>query len=64
MHVNIHEFDPSGTPFLDEEGDQMIGSYYQFMNDDDEPISCLIGPYRDKKAAARAAQRAYDRRDF
>jgi hypothetical protein len=64
MQCLIHTFEPSGTPCFDEDGDQLIGSYYQFVGDNDEPIGALHGPYRDNEAAEGAAKRAYNRRDF
>lgn len=63
-HALIHNFEPSNHPCFDDEGDERIGSYYQFIGEDDIPLTDLIGPYRDKRAAEKAAQRAYHRRDF
>jgi hypothetical protein len=65
MQALIHSFEVSDTPpYFDDEGDQLLGSYYQFINEDDEPISDLIGPYRTHKDAEKAAQRAYTIGDF
>jgi hypothetical protein len=64
-NILIHEFDPNADPtYLDDEGDPMIGFYYQFTDEDDQPISELIGPYSYDKAAEKAAMRAYRSNDF
>lgn len=60
----IHTFDPSQPDVLDEFGDVMVGSYYQLIDGNDEPVSDLIGPYRDNEAAEAALKRAFARRDF
>lgn len=58
--ILIHEFDAaSRPPCYDDEGDQRIGSYYQFIDVDEEPISDLIGPYLYNEAAERAALKAF-----
>lgn len=64
-NILIHEFDPSADPpYLDDDGDQMIGFYYQFTDEDDEPLSDLIGPYPYNGAAEKAALRAFKSNDF
>ena len=60
----IHEFDAASPPYFDDEGDQMIGCYYQWVSKDEQPIGGLIGPYSDRAVAEKAAQRAFDRKDF
>lgn len=60
----IHEFDPRKPDVLDDEGDPMVGSYYQFIDENEIPVGGLIGPYRDNAAAEAAAVRAFSRRDF
>lgn len=62
--VLIHEFDAHKPPILDDDGDPMIGFYYQFINAEDKPLSGLIGPYKRKGEAATAAQRAFDTNDM
>lgn len=62
--AKIHEFEPSGPPFFDDEGDQMIGFYYQWLDENDDPISGLIGPYSGQVMVEQAASRAFARRDF
>lgn len=60
----VHIFDAQSPPYYDDEGDQMIGCYYQWVDKDENPIGGLIGPYSDSTTAERAAQRAFDRKDF
>lgn len=60
----IHEFVPSEMPYFDEEGDQMLGYYYQFIDEADEPVGQLIGPYGYEELAERAASRAFRSKDF
>lgn len=62
--AKIHEFEPSGLPYFDDDGDQMIGFYYQWLDEEDNPIGGLIGPYGYQAAVERAAERAFARRDF
>lgn len=62
--AKIHEFEPSGPPYFDEEGDQMIGFYYQWLDESDDPIGRLIGPYRYQDQVERAAEKAFHRRDY
>lgn len=59
----IHEYDVTST-HLDDEGDPLLGFYFQFTDSDDQPVSNMIGPYSHNKAAERAALRAFHSRDF
>lgn len=63
-NILIHEFDGSTKPYYDDDGDPMIGFYFQFTDEDDEPVSDLIGPYSYDGAAEKAALRAFRSRDF
>lgn len=59
--ISIHEFEASGTPvYYDDEGDQMIGFYYQLTDQHDQPLTGLIGPYRYKQAVEQAARKAFN----
>lgn len=60
----IHDFDLASVPVFDDEGDQRVGFYYQFVDAQDLPVTSLHGPYRVRVDAERAAQRAFDRRDY
>lgn len=60
----IHEFDPLLPPQFDNDGDQLIGFYFQFTDEHDLPINGLIGPYRDRERAERACKRAFVTHDF
>ncbi len=62
--ARIHEFDSHGPPSLDDEGDERLGFYYQFIDEADDPVGGLIGPYAFKEHAERAAQAAFRRGDF
>lgn len=61
--ATIHEFFAS-PPRFDEEGEILLGFYYQFMDHNDQPLYGLMGPYRHKFEAEGAAQLAFDRREF
>ena len=63
-NILIHEFEPVIPPIVDDDGDEMLGFYYQFTDEAEEPISALIGPYRYSTAAEKAAIRAFKRRDL
>lgn len=60
----IHTFEPNAPPYFDGDGEQMIGSFYQFVDAADEPTGAMVGPYRTHKQAAKAAKLAFDRKDF
>lgn len=60
----IHEFNKDGPVITDDDGDPMLGFYYQFTNSEDQPIAGLIGPYGKRVQAEKAAQRAFERRDY
>ena len=62
--INIHEFTPSDAPHYDDEGEEMIGFYYQFIDTDDEPVSAMIGPYINKTEVEKAATRAFHSKDY
>lgn len=62
--AKIHEFEASGMPYFDDDGDQMIGFYYQWLDVDDNPIGGLIGPYSHQEAVESAATRAFKHKDF
>lgn len=62
--AKIHEFEPSGPPYFDDEGDQMIGFYYQWLDENNDPISELIGPYHYQDQVELAATKAFARKDF
>ncbi len=60
----IHEFDAAKPPVFDEDGDQMIGFYYQFIDAEDTPVTGLVGPYGDKPACDKAARKAFATKDY
>lgn len=63
-NIMIYEFLPEGIPHHDDEGDQMLGFYYQFTDHEDQPVSDLIGPYSQGCDVERAAVRALRSKDF
>ena len=64
-YATIHEFSIiNGLTHLDEDGDPMIGWYYQFLDIYERPITKLMGPYGTNTEAEKACQKAYDRKDF
>lgn len=60
----IHDYCASQPTQFDEDGDVLLGSYYQFLDEDDYPVGGLIGPYTDTFAAERAAKRAFRLKDY
>lgn len=62
--ILIHEFEPSAAPYYDDEGDQMLGFYFQFTDAEDQPVSDMIGPYSYRKMVEKAALRAFKSKDF
>lgn len=59
----IHEFDVAKPPILDDDGDQMVGFYYQFTDDADLPVTGLVGPYKWRRDCEKAAIRAFNTKD-
>jgi hypothetical protein len=64
QHILIHHFENFGHPFLDDEGDRMLGFYYQFIDKNNIPISNMIGPYSIGDEAEKAALKAMREGDF
>lgn len=58
MQVLIHEFEKHKPVVLDDEGDQMLGFYYQFGT------ASLIGPFKHRDEVESAAQRAFATNDI
>ena len=58
MQGQIHHFEAAGN-FLDDEGEYLIGFYFCFLDDLDNQISGLIGPYNTKGEAEEACQAEY-----
>lgn len=53
-YANIHHFDASSNA-VDEDGDPMIGWYYQIMQGADVALSHLMGPYHRRVECENAA---------
>jgi hypothetical protein len=62
--VLIHIFYPASEPVYDDEGELLLGSYYQFVDKDDKPVGDLIGPYLDNTEAEKAAKIAFKKKDI
>ena len=60
----IHQFLLGSDPYYDDEGDLMLDFYFQIIDENDEPVSAMIGPYRDKKAVEKAARNAFRSKDY
>jgi len=61
---NIHHFfAENGQVTLDDEGEPMIGFYYEIMRGS-VPISALTGPYNSGPEAEAACQRAVTTGDY
>ena len=61
----IHNFIPSANPILvDEDGDELLGFYYQFTDEYGVPLSGLIGPFSRNEEAEKAALKALELNDF
>ena len=63
-NILIHRFDIDKPAYLDDEGDQMVGFYYQLTDLEDKPITTVIGPYSHNTDAERAALHAFRSKDF
>lgn len=61
MQGQIHHFEAHGD-FLDDEGECLIGFYFCFLDDLDNQITGLIGPYSTGKEAEDACQIEFKRR--
>jgi len=63
-NILIHEFDPAIQSVTDDDGDEVLGFYYEFIDENETPIGYMIGPYRDGPSAEKAALRAWKLNDF
>jgi hypothetical protein len=53
----IHHYNGSTT---DQDGEIMLGYYYQFVDVFERPISQLMGPYGSASECQEASQQEYD----
>lgn len=65
MHARIHNFFPAqdGSIYLDEEGDERHGFYYEIIEDEDT-VGQLVGPYHSAADAERACEASFARADY
>ena len=67
MIANIHEFYPhptTGHVEYDEDGDPVLGFYFEILDNNGYPISQILGPYIDAEEAEQACHRAWTIGDF
>ena len=67
VFARIFEFfidSATGEPNYDEEGEPMIGHYYQIIDENENPISQLMGPYSSDDEAANACVKAWDNKSY
>lgn len=67
VHGRIHHFftDPTtGITIADEDGDPMIGHYWQLVDADETAMSELMGPYNTDAEAVKACERAWQSGDY
>lgn len=65
-YADVYHYFPhpeTGEVILDDEGDPMLGYYYQLVNDVG-PLSHLMGPYANADEAEAACLRAWDKGDY
>lgn len=60
MQGQIHHFEAAGN-YVDTDGDDLIGFYFCFVDESDNQISGLIGPYNTGKEAEKACQIEWER---
>lgn len=58
MHGEIHFF-PNNGGFTDEDGEDLIGYYFRFVDDETGSTTHLIGPYNTGPEAERACQKEW-----
>ncbi len=57
-YADIHHYDGQDKTALDEDGDQRLGWYFQYMADQ-EPLTTMFGPYGTSKECEAAAIREW-----
>lgn len=56
-YVDIHHFEPNNqSGMVDDDGDDLLGWYFQIMASAEEAITDIIGPYRFREMAEDAAR--------
>jgi len=66
-YARIHHFFPhptTGEVYYDEEGDPLLGFYYDFVDDEENQIGSMMGPYSSNEQVEAAAQRAWRNKDY
>ena len=66
-HGLIHHFFPhpdTGELQKDDYGDDLLGFYYQLVDDDEKPLCDMMGPYPTGEEAAAACDKAWLSNDY
>ena len=66
-YARIHNFFPhptTGEVHLDEDGDPMLGFYFDLIDDEDNPLCGMMGPYSTTEEVDKAAHRAWRTKDY
>ena len=67
LNAHIHHYFPhpeTGHVDYDDDGDPIIGFYYQIVDLDGEPLSEMMGPYSNAEEAEEACHREWKSGDF
>ena len=65
--AHIHHFFPhpdTGYVEYDEDGDPMLGFYYEIVDAEGEPLMEMMGPYRTPEEAEQACHTAWVNGDY
>ena len=67
LHGNIYGFFPhpqTGAVDYDEDGDPILGWYWQIFDSAEKPVSIKMGPYSTPEAAEEACHEAWQTKDY
>ena len=66
-YARIHHFFPhptTGEVHHDEDGDPILGFYYEFVDEDESSLGRMMGPYSTTEEVEKAAHRAWRNKDY
>ena len=58
-HAQIHHYDydiKETNPHVDDYGEELLGYYYQLFDDNNKPLTNLMGPYSTKDEVEAASK--------